>query len=30
MINEIKIPKDICNKAKDYIKEVINTLKEKG
>lgn len=30
MIDEIKIPKDICNKAKDYIKEVINTLKEKG
>lgn len=27
---QINIPKDICAKAKVYIKEVINTLREKG
>lgn len=27
---QIKIPKDICAKAKVYIKEVIDTLREKG
>lgn len=27
---QIKIPKDVCAKAKVYIKEVIDTLREKG